>query len=138
MCNTDLGLPVSYTVTLADLGTTIINNAVVTVRTQEATPTRVPGDGVDRGRRPAATCRSLRSWRATTRRGSATARRATRQPVQQDQCFQLVGGCRDTPDHAEDIIPPGPWGPGQNYDPDNGAIWLNDCRNIGVMPLIRR
>ena len=38
LCNTDLGLPVSYTVTLADLGTTITNHAVVTVRTQEAAP----------------------------------------------------------------------------------------------------
>ena len=39
--------------------------------------------------------------------------------------------------HAEDIIPPGPWGPGQNYDPDNGAIWLNDCQNITVLPVAR-
>ncbi len=38
LCNTDLGLPVNYTVTLEDVGTTIINNAVVTVRTQEPTP----------------------------------------------------------------------------------------------------
>ena len=36
--------------------------------------------------------------------------------------------------HVEDIIPPGPWGPGQYYDPDNGAIWLNDCRNLDTIP----
>ncbi len=38
LCNTDIGLPVSYDVVLSDLGTTITNSAVVTVRTQEATP----------------------------------------------------------------------------------------------------
>ena len=38
LCNTDIGQPVSYAVTPADLGTTITNHAVVTVRTQEPTP----------------------------------------------------------------------------------------------------
>jgi hypothetical protein len=33
ICNTDLGLPVSYVVEPSDAGTTIVNNAVVTVRT---------------------------------------------------------------------------------------------------------
>jgi hypothetical protein len=33
LCNTDLGLPVSYVVEASDAGTTIVNNAVVTVRT---------------------------------------------------------------------------------------------------------
>jgi LPXTG-motif cell wall-anchored protein len=33
LCNTDLGLPVSYVVEPSDAGTTIVNNAVVTVRT---------------------------------------------------------------------------------------------------------
>ncbi len=33
LCNTDLGLPVSYVVAATDAGTTITNNAVVTVRT---------------------------------------------------------------------------------------------------------
>ena len=38
LCNTDVGQPVTYTVTRADLDTTIINYAVVTVRTLEDTP----------------------------------------------------------------------------------------------------
>ncbi len=38
LCNTDVGQPVTYTVTEADLDTTIINSAVVTVRTLEDTP----------------------------------------------------------------------------------------------------
>ncbi len=38
------------------------------------------------------------------------------------------------PPHEEDIVPPGPWGPGQNYNPDNGAIWLNECRNLTALP----
>ena len=33
LCNTDLGLPVSYVVEPSDAGKTIVNNAVVTVRT---------------------------------------------------------------------------------------------------------
>ncbi len=33
VCNTDLGLPVSYVVEPSDAGTTIVNNAVVTLRT---------------------------------------------------------------------------------------------------------
>jgi hypothetical protein len=33
LCNTDLGLPVTYVARPADAGTTIVNNAVVTVRT---------------------------------------------------------------------------------------------------------
>jgi hypothetical protein len=33
LCNTDLGLPVSYETVASDAGTTIVNNAVVTVRT---------------------------------------------------------------------------------------------------------
>ena len=38
LCSTDLGLPVSYVATEADAGTTIVNNAVVTVRTVGAEP----------------------------------------------------------------------------------------------------
>jgi LPXTG-motif cell wall-anchored protein len=38
VCNTDLGLPVSYEVAPEDAGTTIVNNAVVTVRTVGAEP----------------------------------------------------------------------------------------------------
>ena len=33
LCNTDLGVPVTYVVTETDAGTTIVNHAVVTVRT---------------------------------------------------------------------------------------------------------
>jgi LPXTG-motif cell wall-anchored protein len=33
LCSTDLGLPVTYVATSADAGTTIVNNAVVTVQT---------------------------------------------------------------------------------------------------------
>jgi LPXTG-motif cell wall-anchored protein len=35
LCNTDLGLPVSYQTVDSDAGTTIVNNAVVTVRTDD-------------------------------------------------------------------------------------------------------
>jgi LPXTG-motif cell wall-anchored protein len=38
LCSTDLGLPVSYVATEADVGTTIVNNAVVTARTVGAEP----------------------------------------------------------------------------------------------------
>ena len=38
LCNTDIGQPVSYTVTRDDENTTIVNDAVVTIRTQEPTP----------------------------------------------------------------------------------------------------
>ena len=38
LCNTDLGLPVELRGHAADLGTTIVNHAVVTVRTQEDSP----------------------------------------------------------------------------------------------------
>jgi LPXTG-motif cell wall-anchored protein len=38
LCNTDLGLPVSYVVAPTDAGTRIVNNAVVTVRTVGAEP----------------------------------------------------------------------------------------------------
>ena len=38
LCNTDLGLPVNYVARPADAGTTIVNNAVVTVRTVGAEP----------------------------------------------------------------------------------------------------
>jgi hypothetical protein len=38
LCNTDLGLPVSYVVAASDAGKTIVNNAVVTVRTVGAEP----------------------------------------------------------------------------------------------------
>jgi hypothetical protein len=38
LCNTDLGLPVGYTVTANDAGTTVVNNAVVTIRTVEPEP----------------------------------------------------------------------------------------------------
>ena len=38
LCNTDLGLPVTYVARPADAGTMIVNNAVVTVRTVGAEP----------------------------------------------------------------------------------------------------
>jgi len=38
LCSTDLGLPVSYVATEADAGTTIVNNATVTVRTVGSEP----------------------------------------------------------------------------------------------------
>jgi hypothetical protein len=38
LCNTDLGLPVTYEIAESDAGTTIVNNAVVTVRTVGAEP----------------------------------------------------------------------------------------------------
>ena len=38
LCNTDLGLPVSYVVEPSDAGKTIVNNAVVTVRTTGVEP----------------------------------------------------------------------------------------------------
>ena len=38
MCNTEVGTPVSYVVLESDAGSVIHNNAVVTVRTQEAEP----------------------------------------------------------------------------------------------------
>jgi hypothetical protein len=38
LCNTDLGLPIDYTVTANDAGTTVVNNAVVTIRTLEPEP----------------------------------------------------------------------------------------------------
>ncbi len=38
LCNTDLGLPVTYVARPADAGTVIVNNAVVTVRTVGAEP----------------------------------------------------------------------------------------------------
>ncbi len=38
LCSTDLGLPVSYVATAADAGTTIVNNATVTVRTVGEAP----------------------------------------------------------------------------------------------------
>ena len=76
LCSTDLGLPVSYVATAADVGTTIVNNAVVTVRTvgaepqafQAADPAEVEilglqrRNGADDDRR----CRSRR-WRTLAR-----------------------------------------------------------------------
>ena len=54
ICNTDIGLPVSYVVQPADAGTTITNNAVVTVPTGRSSP-GLPGQRHRRGphrRRP--------------------------------------------------------------------------------------
>ena len=38
ICSSDLGVPVTHVATAAEEGTTIVNNAVVTVRTVEAEP----------------------------------------------------------------------------------------------------
>ena len=38
ICSSDLGLPVTHVATAAEEGTTIVNNAVATVRTVEAEP----------------------------------------------------------------------------------------------------
>ena len=43
ICNTDVGVPVSYTVQPDDAGKVIYNNAVVTVRTQEDQPRQFQG-----------------------------------------------------------------------------------------------
>ena len=43
ICNTNIGIPVSYTVQPDDAGKVIYDNAVVTVRTQEAEPREFQG-----------------------------------------------------------------------------------------------
>ncbi len=76
LCNTDVGQPVSYTVTLSDLGTTITNSAVVTVRTQEPTPRVFQASATATVRVPLPR-RVFADLQEDRRRpGSATARRA--------------------------------------------------------------
>ena len=73
LCNTDIGQPVNYTVRLADLGTTITNHAVVTVRTLELAPRVFQATAtatVDVALSPPVLALLLER----TRRGSATAR----------------------------------------------------------------
>ena len=43
ICNTNIGIPISYTVQPDDAGKVIYNNAVVTVRTKEAQPRQFQG-----------------------------------------------------------------------------------------------
>ena len=135
LCNTDIGQPVTYTVRLADVGTTITNHAVVTVRTVEATPRVFQATAtatVDVALSPPVLALLLAT---TTRRGSATAPSSDSNPYNLNNVSGSSTDASGHVNHAEDIIPPGPWGPGQNYDPANGAIWLNDCKNIEVLPL---
>ena len=68
ICNTDIGNIASYTVQPDDAGSVIHNNAVVTVRTQEAEPREFQGTATVGGRRGPA-------------EGSARARRGTSESV---------------------------------------------------------
>jgi large repetitive protein len=133
LCNTDIGQQVSYTVTRSDLGTTIRNSAVVTVRTQEPTPrvfqatataaVRVPlgprlRDAIQGGEKTWVCHRTL----------------SDKNPYNKNDVSSSSTDASGHINHAEDIIPPGPWGPGQNYNPDNGAIWTNECNNLTALP----
>ena len=133
LCNTDLGLPVNYAVTLEDVGTTIVNNAVVTVRTLEPTPREFQAVAVTEVDVPLppivlALMGGDRSWVCHRAESDSN-------PYSRIDASSSSTDADEHVDHAEDIIPPGPWGPGQHFDPDHGGIWLNGCNNVtGVVP----
>ncbi len=133
LCNTDIGQPISYTVALSDLGTTITNHAVVTVRTQEDPPRVFQASATAGVRVP------LARLREAIQDGDKTW--VCHRTLSTDNPYNKITVSTSSTDasghvnHAEDIIPPGAWGPGQNYDPANGGIWLNECKNITVLPV---
>jgi hypothetical protein len=133
LCNTDLGLPVRYTVTLADAGTAITNHAVVTVRTLEPTPRVFQASAtavvdVPIPPRLLAVLAGDKTWICHRTESDGN-------PYNKNNVSASSVDANGHIGHAEDIIPPGAWGDGQNYDPANGGIWLNDCRNITVRPV---
>ncbi len=135
LCNTDIGQPVTYTVRLADVGTTITNHAVVTVRTQEATPRVFQATAT-------ATVDVALSPPVLTLLAGREKTWVCHRTLSATNPFNLINVSSASTDaaghvnHEQDIIPPGPWGPGQNYDPaDMSAIWLNECANVKAQPL---
>ncbi len=138
LCNTDVGQPVTYTVTEADIDTTIINAAVVTVRTLEDTPREFQAAAGTRVSVPLpGLLLSLlagedgRSWVC-----HATGSHYNQQEVSTSSLGEGSGHNDDGHQDGRDIVPPGPWDPdGRNWNPDNEGIWLNGCGGVTAVPV---
>ena len=140
LCNTDIGQPVTHEVALADLGTTITNHAVVTVRTQEPTPRQFQATAtaeVD----VALPTDLFAALRGPTR--NVTICHATESDsnpwnsieVDDSAVQQGSGHNADSHQDGRDIIPPGPWDPdGRNWDAEGWAIWVNNCNRPKAVP----
>ena len=138
LCNTDVGQPVTYTVTEADLDTTIINSAVVTVRTLEDTPREFQAVAVTRVSVPLpGLLISLlagedgRSWVC-----HATGSGYVLNEVSTSSLGEGSGHNDISHQGGRDIVPPGPWDlNGRNWNPDNEGIWLKGCSGVTAVPV---
>ncbi len=140
LCNTDVGQPVTYTVTQADVDTIIVNSAVVTVRTLEDTPREFQAVAATSVAVPLpARLLALlatedgRSWVCHATGGPHW----NKQEVSVSSLGEETGGHNDAAHQGgQDIVPPGPWDPnGRNWNPDNEGIWLNGCGEVVAVPV---
>ncbi len=146
LCSSDLGIPVTYTVTAADIGTTITSYAVVTVRTQEPTPREFQATATQNvdvpipdelliliqnngnfggGHNKVTICHS-------------TGNGGFNQIEVDDDAVDDEGNGghnRDSHQGGRDIIPPGEWdSDGRNWTPENELFWTNGCETPGAIP----
>ena len=107
LCNTDVGQPVSYTVTEADLDTTIVNHAVVTVRTLEDTPREFQAVADRRGRGAVAGGCWCRCWRGRTGELGLSRHRESLQPAGgvDVSLGEEIAGTTTRPPGRTDIVP---------------------------------
>ena len=139
LCNTDVGQPVTYTVTEADLDTTIINSAVVTVRTLEDTPPGVPGSG----RHPRLGAVAGAADVAVGGKGRAelglSPHPGSLQPAGGVDVLARRGirSQRRRPSGRPGHRPArSRWDPdGRNWNPDNEGIWLSGCAAATAVPV---
>ncbi len=143
LCNTDLGLPVSYEVTPADADTTIVNNAVVTVRTLESPPRTFQASASTTVDVPSSKPLLRLLLQDATDSGKVKICHATgaddhwtTQEVAPSAAAE--GGHHNRDDHqgGRDIIPPGPWDPdGRNWGDGGDVIWASGCVKPKTAPI---
>ena len=141
VCNTDLGLPIDYTVAASDLGSTIVNEAVVTVHTQEQPPREFQAAAVAEVRvpMPAAAFAPLNGsdHRVTICHAAGNTDPTNYVSIEVDDSAVEDGSGHNRDDHqgGRDIIPPGSWdADGRNWDSGGEAIWANDCERPIAIP----
>ncbi len=132
VCNTDVGAPFSYVVDESDAGSVIHNNAVITVRTEEAEPREFQQTATAEVLVPLLSAQPLTGVVTICHETSSLTNSFEQNTVSQSAV--QVGGHHYN--HEGDIIPDGPWAPGgRNWDAAGQAVWNNGCGNILKSPV---
>ncbi|HEY3484662.1 MAG TPA: hypothetical protein VGK49_04720, partial [Ilumatobacteraceae bacterium] len=143
LCNSDVGVAVEYVVIDADIGTTIANNAVVTVRTREPSPRTFQATSsaaVDVPILASLSAFMITSYGAEDVKichATGAEGHWTTQFVDQSAATEGTGGHNeDNHQGGRDIIPPGPWDPdGRNWDAAAEVIWTYGCARPPTSPV---